>query len=214
MRFGRLMVVAPTGRKQRGSYLWVCRCDCGVDGLEFSVSKLNRAGGVRSCGCLQREAVGNANRTHGMSRKGVCARTYRIWAGIIARCTNSEDRAFKHYGGRGITVCDRWRKFENFFEDMGMAPAGLSIDRVDNNKGYCLENCMWATTVQQQNNKRNTVMIEAFDLIMSAPEWSVLTGVPACTIKARIRAGLSPETALIKPVRGIGRLWQERVGFV
>ena len=80
--------------------------------------------------------------------------TYYSWGGMIARCTNKKHNRYKYYGARGITVCDRWRLFENFLADMGVRPEGLTLDRIDNDKGYMPGNCRWATAIVQANNKQ------------------------------------------------------------
>jgi hypothetical protein len=92
--------------------------------------------------------------THGQTIGGKDTRVYRVWAAMIYRCTNPRDKHWKDYGGRGITVCDRWRKFENFYADMGGPPPGLSIDRLNNDGNYCKENCAWRTAAEQAKNKR------------------------------------------------------------
>ena len=99
---------------------------------------------------INQQGKNNGNYKHGM-----CGTPeYRAWGGMIQRCTNPKDRTFKNYGGRDIQVCDRWRKFTNFFSDMGLRPEGLSIDRINNNGNYEKSNCRWATWIEQNNNKR------------------------------------------------------------
>lgn len=147
-RFGRLTVKAKSNnRGSNGSLFWGVTCDCGEkceirqDGLLSGVSQ--------SCGCLQKDLMTN-NVKHGKHETEI----YSTWEGMIQRCTNPSAYGWKYYGGRGITVCERWRTFEHFYADMGDKPNGLTIDRIDNYKGYEKSNCRWATWAQQAANRR------------------------------------------------------------
>lgn len=148
--FGRLTVIClrNEGRLKKTRF-WLCRCECGK---ETVVSKFNLFDGLtKSCGCLHRDELSIISTTHGQSK----TRTYHIWQGMHARCTNPNAQGWKNYGGRGITVCPEWKVFENFLRDMGECPPGKSIDRYPNNDGnYAPGNCRWATNKEQAENKR------------------------------------------------------------
>lgn len=195
-RFGRLIASRTEQPVKYGNTRWECICDCGTVTL-VSLGKL-RSGMTTSCGCYQRDAARAASVTHGLRR----TRVYRIWAGMMNRCTNENEPAYLRYGGRGITVCERWRTFENFFADMGHPPEGLTLERKENDLGYAPDNCKWATALEQGNNKRNNRLLTLGDVTRTLAQWSRVTGIGASTITARIDAqGYSVERALTQPLR-------------
>lgn len=141
--------------------------------------------------------IGNHNRKrHGMRN----TRIYNIWRTMRQRCTNPNCRNYKNYGGRGITVCDEWNDFQTFYDwavKSGYSDS-LTIDRIDNSKGYTPSNCRWSTQLEQQNNRRNTIFMTVNGVTHSLHEWSRITGIKSGTIWRRLSYGHSPEKALTK----------------
>lgn len=131
-----------------------------------------RAGDTRSCGCLRSELISARAGTH--RRSGSTA--YRVWLGMLDRTTRKGRRDFKHYGGRGIRVCERWMAFKNFLADMGDPPPGMTIERIDNNRGYEPGNCRWASHLEQVNNRRNNVMVSLNGQAMTLSQAARATG--------------------------------------
>ena len=134
-----------------GKGKWHCKCECG-NYTEVKTAKLNN-NHTKSCGCLAK--------TNALKHNAVETREYITWTNIKARCTNPNNKAYKNYGGRGITICENWlSSFEQFFEDMGECPIGFSIERQNNNLGYFKENCIWASPKTQALNRRTNFIIE------------------------------------------------------
>lgn len=142
-----------------------------------------------------------AQKQHGQSQPPT--RTYRIWWAMMTRCLNSHARAFPRYGGRGITVCKHWRTFTHFFADMGACPDGLTIERIDNDKGYEPGNCRWATYREQANNSRHNRYLTFHGVTQNIAAWSAATGFKQATISRRLDGlGWTIEEALTLPLHG------------
>ena len=142
-RHGRLVVTAP---RAPGEKRVQCVCDCGTP---HSVL-FGEWGKCQSCGCLRNERSAERLTRHGHKHSSL----YASWAAMIQRCTNPSNKQWANYGGRGITVCERWRDFPNFLDDMGDRPAGLTLDRIDNDRGYEPGNCRWTDVHTQNVNRR------------------------------------------------------------
>lgn len=179
--------------------LFRCECDCG--GEKIVKMGCLKNGYTSSCGCLWREqAIKNIPRTHEMS----ASREYWIWKSMKARCLNPNNASFNRYGGRGISVCERWMKFDNFYSDMGDAPSRLTLDRKDNNGNYEPGNCRWATYKQQQRNRSSNHRIAHNGTTKSMVEWSEDLGISYNTIQGRHSSGY-PEQELLSPLhQGVG----------
>jgi hypothetical protein len=199
-KFGRLTVFCKNPERGVHRHVqWDCICECGNRRTLNACSLVS--GHTTSCGCYQSERV----TTHGM--KGTPE--YNSWFSMKDRCYRKDNPRYHDYGGRGITVCDRWlESFENFYEDMGDKPGpGYSIERKDNNLGYFKDNCKWATKIEQANNRRDNVLFEYKGNKHTSAELSRLpeaikNGLSAETIRTRIeRYGFSVEKAISRPVR-------------
>jgi hypothetical protein len=159
--FGRLTTIIAVKIRSSKELCWNCRCSCG----EFYTVRQSalRSGATKSCGCYNDEIRRKEKHhlTHGLAGTPV----YHAWQTMTARCLNKKKWNYKNYGGRGIKVCDRWLRFENFLEDMGEKPSSKhSLDRIDNNGDYCKANCRWATLDIQAQNKRRTIWVDGFAL--------------------------------------------------
>jgi len=189
-RFGRLLVIErgpnPPSKKDTNAR-WLCQCDCGKTSIVYG-QDLKR-GKVISCGCWNDEK----RVKHGMSRTHVNG----VWRQMLDRCRNPRNLSYADYGGRGISVCDRWLEFSNFIADMGDRPKGYTLERINNELGYSPDNCRWATYTDQLNNRRNSRLIEYMGKTQTLAEWAIETGIGWHTLRSRIdRLGWSIERAL------------------
>ena len=170
--FGQLKVMG----KIENNNKWVCTCNCGKITIAPGNQLLN--GQRISCGC--------AKKTHGMSR----TKAHIRWRNMIGRCSNKNHRMYKWYGERGIKVCERWLKFENFYADMGECPKGLTIERIDNDGNYEPANCTWATYKSQANNRRQRqgeIFLEFKGEKLTKSQWSRKLGLSYSTLAHRLR---------------------------
>lgn len=196
-RFGRLLALK-WGRTNAGRSAWECQCDCGT---VKSVDASSLRGGLsRSCGCGVKESAVQRFTTHGGSK----SQMYRLWASMIQRCTQPNDGSFARYGGRGITVCERWRDFAAFAADMGPRPSpGHSIDRIDNDGHYDPGNCRWATAHEQGLNKRTNRILELNGKRQAMSVWAKQLGMTSASLMERLDSGRwTVEQALSIPKRG------------
>lgn len=156
-KFGRLTIEELIHQNNpHGKSIYLCRCTCGKSKevrLNYLLSK-----STNSCGCLFKEHMKERNTKHGLMND--YKKTYRSWKDLRQRCNNKNNKDYPNYGGRGITVCERWNDFSNFFKDMGERPEGMTIDRIDVNGNYEPNNCRWATGKEQARNKRNNHIME------------------------------------------------------
>ena len=198
-RFGRL-VVESVGRERRGKRNMIiarCRCDCGTvkDVFWEGLAK----GRTRSCGCLKKELVAERLRRLATKHGGRYTRLYKIFNGMKDRCYNHHNANYARYGGRGITICNEWRCDFAAFREWAMSHGyadDLSIDRIDNDRGYSPDNCRWADAKTQCNNFTRNHRITVNGQTHTMAEWSRLTGVHASAILKRLKRGWSAARAV------------------
>lgn len=193
-RFGRLVVIEESKERQNnGSIRYLCKCDCGnmknINGVAL------RLGKTVSCGCYNREII----------TKDECKADmplYGIHHSMKQRCYNTNDKAYKNYGNRGIKVCDEWKDDFEAFKKWSLENGykkGLWLDRIDNDKNYSPDNCRWATPKEQQRNKRTSRFVEINGVKKTVSEWAEEFGIGYATISRRLELGWKPED-LSKPV--------------
>lgn len=184
--FGKLTVVEFVKRDKHSNSFWKCKCDCG----NFTVAtKQNlRRGHTSSCGCLKSIPY---HKTHGYAGSS----TYISWLNIRSRCEDINNVNYCRYGGRGIVFCERWRLFENFLNDMGEKPEGMTVERIDNNGNYEPSNCRWATPKEQARNTRNNVLVSHNGITLCIAEWAEQLCIPYGRLQSRLKHGWSIERA-------------------
>ncbi len=183
-KFGKWTVISQDILK--ASKYWWCKCDCGK---VVSVNKYNLFAG-KSSSCLNCRVQENRGIRHGMSEH----RLYVTWCNMKGRCNNPNSLDYKNYGGRGISVCERWNYFPNFAEDMNSTyQKGLTLERKDTNSNYMLSNCIWIPKSEQSKNRRSVHKLEYRGKIYSQAELIALSGLPRGTIEGRMKLGWSIE---------------------
>lgn len=189
-RFGRLVAIRPVEYVGK-SWIWLCKCDCGKESRSRAGGLM--AGRIGSCGCKR----------HGLSG----TREYMIWEAMKNRCNNKRHMKYKYYGGQGIKVCRRWEQsFILFLADMGKSPSDKhTIDRKNNSRNYTPSNCRWATSKEQNRNRRNNHRIRFNGRLMCLAEAEEITGVPAWTIRQRLSRGWPAHKAASTPARKMKR---------
>ena len=175
-RFGRQIAVKPCGKNKYGNVLWLCRCDCGKEHIVPSGKLLQ--GKSKSCGCYATDLHISQLQTHGITTGGK-PRTFIIWNGMKARCLNPKAVSFKNYGGRGIGICNEWLTFANFHKwaiSNGYQD-DLELDRINNELGYCPENCRWVSKSFNREHRRNARYIEVCSIKLNVTTWCKEAGL-------------------------------------
>jgi hypothetical protein len=196
-KFNRLTVLsdAPAYPGNRNRRI-VARCECGVV-RDYVLSEV-RLGKTKSCGCIRSDY--SASQTHGHTKGKKFSPEYHSWASMITRCTNPKAESYPDYGGRGIQVCERWRTFQNFLDDMGARPRGMTLERNEVNGNYEPTNCVWATLRKQTNNSRRNTVLEYDGRRQTISEWAEEFGLAYNTLFARVvRLKWPAERALKTP---------------
>lgn len=201
-RFGLLTVTEHAGADNAGRATWRCACDCGGEKV-VKAAELTRKtrNGTRSCGCLQlaqRQAAARA-KSHAYSRTN-WPRERKAWENMIQRCTEPTNIGYANYGGRGIAVCEQWlQSFRAFADDMGRAPIGGTIERIDNDKPYTPDNCKWVSRKEQANNRRNNRLLTHNGKTQTVSQWADELGIPGRTLYQRLYRGLPTDRVLAHP---------------
>ena len=207
-RFGKLFVIerkSPPTKKDTRAH-WLCRCDCG----NFAIvsGKNLRNGNTKSCGCVQKEKLRIRN-YQSAKHHGRNERLYCVWRSMIGRCKDKNHRSYKDYGGRGIKVCNEWLSYSGFREwalKTGYDPSAkkieVTIDRIDNDKDYCPENCRWINMLAQENNKRNNAIYEHNGEKHTIAEWARILGMKDSVFRSRVYHGWDFDRIVNTPIKG------------
>jgi len=194
--FGQL-TVTHYSHTARGTRWWVCKCSCGGEKVASGAELRRKRHPLVSCGCYR------PTKTHGHSVGGRRTATYKAYDSMRDRCLNPNNHAYHRYGGRGITICDRWLDaFEMFYADMGDRPTGMSLDRIDNDGPYSPENCRWATFKVQQNNRSTNLRLTVEGVSMTVSEVAAKFELSKHCVRYRLLAGWPVERIINTPLKG------------
>lgn len=197
-RFGRLTVVCPTEKRQSSFIVYKCHCDCGND---CYIASGNIGKSTNSCGCLEEESRIKHNKSK--------TKLYDVWTNMRQRCLNPNNPRYKNYGGRGITICEEWNDFQNFYdwaiahgydENLNKEKKLCTLDREDVDGNYEPSNCRWITNKQQQNNKKDTILYEYNNKFYTISEWADILNLPLNVLKSRITRGWNIKRVLEQPI--------------
>lgn len=206
-QFGRLTVLSEGPRSRHNQRMWRCLCECGKTTL--STHSNLTTGKSTSCGCLTIERAIERSVTHGATRGRKKSPEYMIWHAMRQRCTKPNAADYKYYGGRGISVCDRWSDFALFLADMGQRPSRAhSIDRKDNDGPYSPENCRWATRQEQHNNMRSVRWIEIDGERKTITQWENQFSLRHGILNERLASGWPMDSRLVQPPLAPGKRWK------
>ena len=195
-QFGYLIIIEFAGIHKRNAQ-WKCRCECGNEKVVMGHNL--KSGNVKSCGCLRSETTSARCYKHG----GTNTRLYNIFSQMLNRCNNQNNTNYKDYGGRGITVCNEWLVYQNF-KAWALANGyadDLTIDRIDNDKGYSPENCRWATRKEQNGNRRNNRLITFEGETKTLSQWATDKNISRDVLRSRLDMDWTVEDVLTKPVK-------------
>lgn len=194
-RFGRLVTLGPVRRTKNSQILWLCQCDCGSGPIVVSANLLS--GNSTSCGCLRRGQIPIPLPTYKLTQHPL----YKTWVRMVNRCNNQNEKGYRNYGGRGITVCDDWRHdfdaFKNHVTSLShCGEEGYSIDRIDNALGYFPGNVKWSTRTEQNRNKRDNHLLTHNDKTQSIGAWAKESNIPYGILWGRLHRGWPIEKAI------------------
>ena len=190
-RFYNLSVICREQNSKNGDSRWLCLCDCGQKRIVLGINL--KSGQTKSCGCTKI--------MHGCSKRGQVTREFLAWNNMMQRCKNKKHPRYNDWGGRGITVCERWDKFENFLEDMEVIPEKYELDRIDNNKEYSKENCRLVLEKLQSRNRRSNVNITFNNKIQCLKDWANEYNISYSTLRYRLNVlKWTIEKSLITPL--------------
>lgn len=201
VRYGRLLVIKEATQPQNIKHkrvFWLCKCDCGNETVVASHNL--QSGTTKSCGCWHDESARIIHTKHSK----INTRLYGIWLCMKNRCYHKSHKEYNHYGGKGITICDEWlNDFETFYNwaNENGYNDNLTIDRIDNNKGYSPDNCRWATRTEQTRNRTNTIFLTYNGTTLPMAEWCEKTGLSYSAVRLRLERGWDVEKTLTTPKR-------------